>query len=536
MRLTARHHTRGALLLVLFALLLCGNAVPASASTTQVSIFETGGEIFANPAGELAQLRSLGVDQLRVNLSWSTIAPNPTSRHRPAHFNGASPAAYPAKNWTPWDTLITDAQAVGITVNLDLSGKAPLWAEPAAAPSHVEQGSYAPNATQFRAFAEAVGKRYSGSYHGLPRVRVWSVWNEPNYVSSLHPQGTGPGGRIPNTPHLYRNLVDAAWSGLHATGHGRDTILIGELAPRGFKNFGPHSHGYMFPVTFVQSLYCVDSHYRPLRGSLAAAEGCPRNTGASRRFRSANPVLFQASGFSDHPYPEWYPPTHEGFSGCRTNLCSSFAQLSNLTGALDKAQRAYGSSKRFKIYSTEYGYRTNPPNPKPYLSPTVAANYINWTEYLSYKNSRIGSYDQYLLLDPTRPGQTGDYASGLEQWNGTPKPDYAAFQLPVFLPKTTGSSGQSLEVWGDARAAHYAQADTGDPQVVAIQFQPTGSSTWSTLETVPITNQQGYFDTHVPFTQSGTLRLAYTYPSGDPLLAGVDGQTVVSRAVSITIR
>ena len=199
------------------------------------------------------------------------------------------------------------------------------------------------------------------------------MWNEPNYVSSLHPQGTGPGGRIPNTPHLYRGLLDAAWKALHATGHGNDTLIIGELAPRGFDNFGPHSHGYMFPVTFVQSLYCVDSHYHALRGSIASQEGCPTNAAGSRRFRSQHPVLFNASGFANHPYPEWYPPTREGFSGCRTNLCSSFAELGNLTTALDKTQRAYGSHKKFPIYSTEYGYKTTPPEKKPFLSATVAA-------------------------------------------------------------------------------------------------------------------------------------------------------------------
>jgi hypothetical protein len=532
MRFLARHPVLLALLAGM-ALLIAGTG-SASASTSQVSIFETGGEIFGNPAAELEQLRTLGVDQLRVNLSWASIAPQATSRHRPAHFNGASPAAYPAASWVPWDALIKDAHAAGITINLDLAGKAPLWAEPAAAPSH-EQGSYAPDPKAFQAFAQAVGKRYSGSYQGLPRVNHWSVWNEPNYVSSLHPQGTGPGDRTPNTPHLYRDLVDAAWKGLHATGHGADSFLIGELAPRGFTNFGPHSHGYMFPVTFVQSFYCLDSHYRKLTGSIAAAEGCPTTAGASRRFRSAHPALFSASGFSDHPYPEWYPPTHEGFSGCRTNLCSSFAELGNLTGALDKSTHAYGSSKKFTIYSTEYGYRTNPPNSKPYLSPSTAAQYLNWTEYLSWKNSRIASYDQYLLIDPTKPGAPGDYASGLEDWTGQPKADYAAFQLPLYLPKTSASSGRSLEVWGDARAAHYAQADTGAAQSVAVQFAPTGSSTYTTLQTVPITNSQGYFDVRVPFTQSGNVRLAYTYPSGDPMLSLTSGTTAVSRTVAVTV-
>jgi hypothetical protein len=464
-------------------------------------------------------------------MSWGSVAPNATSRKRPKHFNATDPAAYPARNWERWDALVKAAGDAGIKLNLDLAGKAPLWAEPSAG-TRDEQGSYAPDSKAFGEFVQAVGRRYSGSYNGLPRVSLWSIWNEPNFVSSLRPQGTGKGGHTPNTPHLYRNLVDAAWKALRGSGHGADTILIGELAPRGFTNFGNHSHGYMFPVTFVQSLYCLDSHYHWLRGSTAAAQGCPTNAGGSRRFRSAHPALFSASGFSDHPYSETYAPNREGFSGCRTHLCSSLAQIGNLTRALDRSTRAYGSSKRFTIYSTEYGYRTHPPNPRPYPSEATAAGYMNWAEYLSYKNSRIASFDQYLLYDPPPPGT---YDSGLLRANGKPKAGYAAFRLPLYLPSTKASSGRSLEVWGDVRPAHYAQIDTGAPQSVDIQFQPSGSSTWSTVQTVPITNPEGYFDVRVAFSQSGNVRLAYSYPATDPLLS-LSGSTVTSRTVAITVR
>ena len=52
-------------------------------------------------------------------------------------------------------------------------------------------------------------------------------------------------------------------------------------------------------------------------------------------------------------------------------------------------------------------------------------------------------------------------------------------------PQTTASfSGQSLEVWGDARAAHYAEQDTGMPQQVYIQFQTVTSGTWTNVQPV----------------------------------------------------
>ena len=87
-------------------------------------------------------------------------------------------------------------------------------------------------------------------------------------------------------------------------------------------------------------------------------------------------------------------------------------------------------------------------------------------------------------------------------------------------------------MWGDARPAHYAAQDTGQPQTVTIQFQPSGGA-FTNVQTVTLTNPMGYFDVHVPFTQSGNVRIAYTYPASDPMLPVLPGQTVVSRSVSI---
>ena len=61
-------------------------------------------------------------------------------------------------------------------------------------------------------------------------------------------------------------------------------------------------------------------------------------------------------------------------------------------------------------------------------------------------------------------------------------------------------------------------------------FAPARSSTFSVIDTVPIT-ASGYFDTHVIFPASGTVELAWTYPN-DSLL-GLPGTTVYSRKVAI---
>ena len=204
---------------------------------------------------------------------------------------------------------------------------------------------------------------------------------------------------------MFRGLLNAGWSALQKTGHGHDTILWGELAAEGYepgrfpKQTGglPGSYGQTRPLLFLRDLYCVNSNFQQLRGGAARAIGCPTNAAGSRRFRSQNPALFNATGVSDHPYPQGESPASN--AGNKVDF-ARFNDLGNLARELDHLTRVYGSGKHFPIYNTEYGYITRPPKGAPYPSPTTAAYFINWAEYLSYKNPRVKSYMQYLLTDP----------------------------------------------------------------------------------------------------------------------------------------
>ena len=132
---------------------------------------------------------------------------------------------------------------------------------------------------------------------------------------------------------------------------------------------------------------------------------------------------------------------------------------------------------------------------------------------------RLRSYAQYLLADP--PG--GNFASGLEFASGARKPSYDAYRLPLYMPRTSGRRGAALEVWGDARAAAF----TGAQPIVAIQFQAGSHGPFTTVPKVAVKNIRGYFDVRVPFSGSGSVRLAWS----DPLF----GQNVISRTVKITL-
>ncbi len=545
--------------LISAAVLCCGlsmsAAPPALAAHQQQAMFLDNYGILADPVGLLGQLRRLGVDRVRQFVAWNMIAPNPRSRQRPRNFRAADPKSYPESKWAQLDRALETARDDHISVDLDIGGLAPLWATGKGAPKDKPHYNWEPSPSEYGAFVRAVATRYSGNYDpkrhslspgnpdDLPAVHFWSVWNEPDYGPSLAPQGLPGHLTIEHSPWMYRNLLDAAWTALHQTNHAYDTVLFGEVAPRGYPNpenprlpFGVFNG--MKPLQWLRALYCVDKRYQQLRGAAAAIRGCPATRAGSRAFRSKHPGLFRATGFADHPYSRWYPPNVEVHPDPDY---STLAEMPQLEHALDRLQRVYGSSKRFPIWNTEYGYITSPPkrpNPKdknPWVSTNTAAYYLNWAEYISWRDPRIQSTMQYLLGDPlpaTRSNDYGGFASGLIAFNGTPKPTYDAYRLPLYLPVTATTSGNSLEVWGCARPAHVAASDTGDPQLVEIQFQANSRGPYKTVQNLAITDPHGYFDTRVMFDSSGRVRLSWSYP---PVDAYSQPTPVYSRVVQITV-
>ncbi len=528
------------MLLALFALTSCGGSSPSPSSSIEsaihrvgpISIFEAEYQLRQAPpvtAQNIGVLRNLGVDVIRLYMPWNQLAPHPMSRHRPK-FDATNPASYSAAAWSTYDTVIRDAKARGMDVDLTIGPPAPLWATGPGAPHDGRpHPQWEPSAVEYGQFVRAVGTRYSGSYKPpgattpLPRADFWAIWNEPNYGVDLAPQAVDH-STVEVSPRLYRGLLDAAWGALKATGHDHDTILIGETAPRGLTTGNnPGNFSGMVPLRFIRALYCVDSTLKPLQGQAAAARGCPTNAAGSKQFAAANSALFEATGFADHPYPQGRIPPNVATTD--EPDYADLAVLPNLERTLDKVQQAYGSQRRFPIYSTEFGLQTNPPETiARAIDSRTAAYYLNWSEYISWRNPRVFSYDQYLLTDPP----AGNFATGLQYANGTPKPQLLdAYRMPLYLPVTHAPKGGALEVWGAVRPAHYAQADTKAPQRVRIEFQSGSKGPFKTLHTLTITNEHGYFDLRMSFPSSGAVRLAWRYPHGGP--------TIHSRPVTVKV-
>lgn len=489
----------------LAALLTIAGAAPASASRGQESIFQDDSLLVFQPPAQVARtldrLSYLGVDRVRVTVFWNLVAPSPRSTRRPAAFDATNPASY-GTGFAPYDTLVTLAARRGIGIDFNVWGAVPPWAA-GRTPLAVFDGHYRPSPQEFGAFMTALGRRYSGSYAGydgkaLPRVNYWSVWNEPNGIHFLGPVWERRGGRwVEAGAAIYRSLVDAGWNALLATGHGpgSDTILVGETAPQAKPD--PAAGRSMRPLRFLRALYCVGSSLRPLGGRAAADRGCPLRDKA-RAFRAAHPALFDATGFAHHPYQLLLNPARPSQPDS-----VAMADIPRLTGTLDRIFRAYGSSRRIPIYNTEFGYESRPPSAFG-VPLRTQASYINQSEFMSYRNPRLVSYSQFLLIDSANAEQ---FQSGLVEGNGRVKPSFAAYRAAIWIPRTQSSS-RRFRVWGLFRPGRRAGVRSA-----SVQFARFGRP-FATIARASAGGGRGYVDRTVKVPASGLIRLAWADPAG----------------------
>ncbi|MDQ4040462.1 MAG: hypothetical protein M3141_01775 [Actinomycetota bacterium] len=536
-----------ALAVALAATLLA--AAPAGASTTQEAMFQDDAELVyparAQVARTLDTLQALGVDRVRVSVYWRLVAPNPESERRPDFSGGgqADPAAYPRQNWKRYDDLVRLAHDRGIQINFNIGGPAPDWA------SGGKGGIVNPSPGDFGLFTWAVATRYSGTYEPppgqqnpppppprnpnplpveiggvqpsqseparaaearepvLPRISYWSLFNEPNQRVFMSPQYVN---RHEWSPRQYRALVDNAFDALVKTGHGGDTILVGETAPKGGGERDDEAN--MRPLRFIRALYCVDKRLRPLRGRTAEALGCPTSNQVAE-FPRRHPGLFQSSGFAHHPYSLLTPPWLRSKNPDDVGM----ADLGRLTGTLGRIFSRYRQRNRLPIYNTEFGYQSKPPDPFGFPQ-YLQATYINQAEYMGYVNPRVRSAHQFLLVDappytqyPSNSYQYwSSFQTGLMERGGDVKQAFGAYRMPIYIPGARRKRPGTFRVWGAARPA-----PNGSAQRVRVQYRSFARrARWRTIKTVTTRNLRNYVDTRVRITRTGVVRLAWRGPAG----------------------
>jgi hypothetical protein len=276
--------------------------------------------------------------------------------------------------------------------------------------------SYAPTSgASFAAFATAAARQY-------PWVRHWTIWNEPNQRRWL----------IPTSPAVYvTKLLNPAYAALHKAIRGVQ-VGGGVTAPRG-------GVGGISPIAWLRGM---------------------RSAGA------------RLDAYAHNPYP--LDPRRESptAGGCTQQQCETLT-MATLPRLLTEVRRAFGGKR---IWLTEYGYQTNPPDPALGVPPARQAQYESEAAMRAYLAPRVDMLIHFLYRDEPSVER---FQSGLVFLNDRPKPALAAFELPL---AERARHGARVTLWGQLRV----------PEAGAVRLQVYRGG-WKTLARSVRATRAGYF-------------------------------------------
>jgi hypothetical protein len=326
------------------------------------------------------RLKSLRAGIVRVTIEWSTVA-----KRRP---KAPADPADPAYNWTAVDHVVSQAAENKVRVLASIFGT-PSWAGRG-------KNRLPRRMKDLRLFASAAAQRYSGSYRvekrenepvrTLPAVRHWLAWNEPNNPVFLKPQWTRFRMKWrPQSAFDYAKICAAVWAGVHSTRLSGVKVACGATGPRG--NDAPRSS-------------------RPSTSPLVFLTW----------FRRAGAKHFDA--YAHHPYygnrserPSTVPRSKKAVT------------LGNIQLLIRQLNRLYGRGKR--LWITEYGYQTRPPDRLFGVRYATQAKYVHEAFAIARKTRRVDMMVWFLIRDERR---LSGWQSGVVSASGKRKPAFRAFQ------------------------------------------------------------------------------------------------------------
>jgi hypothetical protein len=267
----------------------------------------------------------------------------------------------------------------------------------------------------FATFARKAALRY-------PYVRRWLVWNEPNQRRWLKP----------TSPSVYvMRLLNPAYAAIHAV---RRNALVGGgvTAPRA-------SEGGVSPVAWIRGM--------------AAAHA-------------------RLDAYAHNPYPlgKTETPFAGGCDHCETITMATLDRL------LTETSRAFGPGKR--IWFSEFGYQTSPPDPWLGVSWERQAQYVSEAAMRAFLAPRVDLLVQFLVRDEP---ELGRWQSGIVTVGGKAKPSYGALQIPLTV---RARSGLTTTLWGQVRPGHGAQR---------YRLQRFSSGRWIAVGGTATTTRTGFF-------------------------------------------
>lgn len=335
--------------------------------------------LYDEPTSVFPLMEQARTQVLRLNLYWGGRIG--VADRRPAR---ATDPADPAYDWTLYDRTVNYAAQHKIKVLFSIYGT-PRWANGGAG-LNVPPRAIA----DLNNFAYAAAKRYSGLYpapdgRALPAVKLWMAWNEPNLSIGLKQQYRRVGGGwVMQSAIDYTRICNAVYGGVHRTLIRGEKVACGATAPRG-NNSPTSSRPTISPLAFMRAL----------------------KTAGLRKF----------DAYAHHPYygRKTESPTSKPSATAVTmgNIDTLIAELTRLWG-----------NKR--LWITEYGYQTNPPDRAFGVSYAQQAAYMKQAYAIARKNPRIDMMLWFLLRDEP---SLGGWQSGLLTRTGQKKPAFNVFRL-----------------------------------------------------------------------------------------------------------
>jgi hypothetical protein len=401
---------RGFGVAALVALLVLAWLVPSAANARGL---DTGfmDSLFGSPSASvrtawLGKAKHEGAGIVRLNVNWASS----TTRRPVTPTNPADPAY----NFGNLDGAIKSAKAQGLDVLLTVYD-APRWAEGKHRPRKAPAGTWKPSPKALGRFAQALARRYSGHFLGLPRVRYFQAWNEPNFEQYLSPQWNG---HKPASPALYRRMLNSFYEGVKKAQHGASVVTAG-TGPYG----DPPGGTRMMPVAFWRKVFCLNGHLR--------ATKCPDK-----------PHL---DILAHHPITDGNPAKP---ALNRDN--AGVADFHKIRKVLRAAERTHHirPGGHHALWATELWWNTRPPNRFGFPVKTQA-KWIEQAFYLLWKQGASAVINLEIrdspLTDPANSLQSGVFFH-----SDKPKPSARTFRFPFV---THRKSASRVGVWGKAPAS-----------------------------------------------------------------------------------
>ena len=393
-------------------------------------------------------------------VDWVHVAPGGAAK--PNGFDARDPGD-PSYRWETLDDQVRRAVAEGF-IPIVYVQTAPGWAQLCAQGT----GPCQPKPSELAGFMTAAARRYSGTYGGLPRVRYWQIWNEPNLPFYLMPQYDTKGR--PASPDWYRSMLNASADAIHSVKND-NVVIAGGQSP-----FGPDekSPDRVAPLAFMRQLLCL------------SAGKDPKPVCRSR-------VRFDV--WAHHPYTSGGPMHH---ANGKDDV--SLPDLWKMKVLLDAAVKTGNLASRgpVRFWVTEFAWDTSPPDPKGvperlHARWVAEALYRMWSQGVSLV-TWFQVRDQPFASGPFQSGLYFRGANGIA--SDTPKLALTAFRFPFVAfwePKKT------IMFWGRSPAGRGA---------VLVEQKRQGA--WRVVETVR-PNSYGIFSGRFASTaRTGFLRARLT--------------------------